>query len=108
VVVSEHSEHSFYTDVLEEGTASGLFVATHVPLRIGRRLEFFVTLDDDGPPFAGIGVVKWIRPYSETSDAPPGMGIEFHELPIGAFARITAFLRRRPPLLHDATITPNP
>jgi len=101
VAVSENSEHAFYTTLLEEGPASGLFVATHVPHRVGRQLDFVIALDDDGDPFVGVGVVKWIRQYSETSDAPPGMGIEFRELAPGALERIRTFLLRRAPLLHD-------
>ena len=107
VAISENSEHGFYTTLLEEGPASGLFVATHVPHRVGRRLEFVVALEDDGDPFVGSGVVKWIRQYSETSDAPPGMGIEFRELQPGALERITAFVLRRAPLLHDDSTNSN-
>jgi uncharacterized protein (TIGR02266 family) len=101
VALTLESEHNFYTGFLENASISGIFVATHTPGRIGDRVEFKIQLGDTEEPIVGVGRVRWLRQYSETSDTPPGMGLEFMELPPSSRRRIDEFLWSRTPLFFD-------
>jgi len=101
VSVSVQSEHNFYGGFLENASISGLFVATHTPARLGDRVEFAIDFGDTEGPVVGVGKVRWLRQYSDTSDAPPGMGLEFIELSADSRKRIDEFLWARTPLFFD-------
>lgn len=101
VEVSLESEHNFYAGFLENVSVSGIFVATHVTRAIGDRLDFSIDLHGADGPVSGVGEVRWIREYSETSEASPGVGLRFIELAPGGLEKIEGFLSARKPLFFD-------
>ena len=95
------SDHNFYSGLVENMSVSGVFVATHVLLRIGDRMQFSLRLGDSEELIHGTGEVKWTRQYSDTSDAPPGLGVRFVDLSCDARDRIHEFIRAREPILFE-------
>src|SRR3954451_8258819 len=78
--VSLESESNFYLGLTENLSEGGLYIATHVLKPIGTRLEVSFKLPQRPDPIRAIGVVRWVREYSETSDTPPGLGVRFEEI----------------------------
>jgi uncharacterized protein (TIGR02266 family) len=99
--VTVASEHNFYAGFAENLSVSGVFVATHTEHRVGDHIEFTLRIGDFEEALRGIGEVRWVRQYSETSDAPPGVGLRFLELEDAARRKIAEFLTRRDPLFFD-------
>lgn len=99
--VTVTSEHNFYAGFAENMSAGGIFIATHQLKKVGDRIDFALVLPGSSEPIRGSGVVRWVRVYSESSDAPPGMGIRFDALERGAQHRIEQFLAQREPLFYD-------
>ncbi len=99
--VSLGSDHNFYAGFVENISAGGVFVATHVLKPVGEHLELTIHLPDREEPLHAVGEVRWVREYSEASDVPPGMGVRFVQLPAGAQAAIERFLEHREPLFFD-------
>lgn len=99
--VTLESDHNFYAGFIENLSVSGIFVATHTKRQIGELVEFSIRFSKDEEPITGVGEVRWIRQYSETSDTPPGIGLKFKKLADGAPQRIAAFLKNRDPLFFD-------
>lgn len=99
--VTVSSEHNFYAGFVENMSHGGLFIATHQLKPVGERLEFSVHLPDEGGPIRGLGEVRWVRVYSESSNVPPGMGIRFLEVSDETNARIERFLAQREPMFYD-------
>jgi uncharacterized protein (TIGR02266 family) len=99
--VTVTSEHNFYAGFVENMSAGGIFIATHQLKPAGSRLEFCVNLPDREKPIRGVGVVRWVRVYSEASNVPPGMGIKFDQLDAESVAAIEEFLAQREPLFYD-------
>jgi uncharacterized protein (TIGR02266 family) len=99
--ISLESEHNFYAGFVENLSGSGLFIATHVVRPIGSHVEFSISIEDSAEPIKGLGEVRWIRQFSETSDAHPGMGLRFIELSTGGRERIERLLHGREPIFYD-------
>jgi uncharacterized protein (TIGR02266 family) len=99
--VTVTSEHNFYAGFAENMSAGGLFIATHQLKPVGERLEFTVNVPGIDQPIRGVGEVRWLRTYSETSNVPPGMGIKFEKLEPGSLRAIDEFLAQREPLFYD-------
>ncbi len=99
--VSVSSEHNFYAGFVENMSVGGLFIATHQLKPVGESVEFSVTLPGSDEPIRGSGEVRWLRTYSETSDASPGMGIRFNAIDSASVKRIEEFLAQREPLFYD-------
>jgi uncharacterized protein (TIGR02266 family) len=96
--VSLYSDSNFYAGFTENLSAGGLFVATHNLLKVGEAIDLTITLPNDKQIIAH-GVVRWLRVYNESSDSPPGMGIQF--LSLEGEDLIKDFLTARAPLFHD-------
>lgn len=99
--VTVASEHNFYAGFAENLSVSGVFVATHTEHRVGDHVEFKLRIGDSEEPIRGVGEVRWVRQYSETSDAPPGVGLRFLELGDEVQRKIAEFLTGRDPLFFD-------
>lgn len=99
--VTVTSDHNFYAGFAENMSVGGVFIATHQIKAAGDRIDFSLVLPGSDQPIRGSGVVRWVRLYSESSDAPPGMGIRFESLERGAQERIAEFLAQREPLFYD-------
>ena len=61
-----------------------------------------MNLPGSDKPIRGMGVVRWVRVYNETSNTPPGMGIKFEQIDAESVQAIEAFLAQREPLFYDA------
>ena len=101
IEVTVASDHNFYNGFSENISEGGLFVATHVPLPVGRSIDVEFTLPSAPRPIRVACVVCWIRPYREDSDVPAGMGLRFADLTAEDEALIAAFVRKREPIFYD-------
>jgi len=99
--VSLGSDHNFYAGFVENLSAGGVFVATHLLRPVGEVIELSVHIPDDDEVITGTGEVRWLREYNESSDVPPGMGVKFLTLADGAEKIIEKFLAQRDPLFFD-------
>jgi uncharacterized protein (TIGR02266 family) len=99
--VTVEGDHNFFTGLTENISEGGLFVATHVLREVGSRLPLEFTLPGRSAPIRATGQVRWIRIYSETSDAPPGMGLQFLDLSDEDKAAISHYVARRSPIFWD-------
>jgi uncharacterized protein (TIGR02266 family) len=99
--VSLGSDHNFYAGFVENLSAGGVFVATHLLRPVGEVIELSIHIPDDDEVVKGTGEVRWLREYNETSDVPPGMGVKFLSLAEGSEKVIEKFLARRDPLFFD-------
>ncbi len=93
------SPSQFYAGLTFDVSEGGLFVATYQPLAIGEEVEVELTLPTT--TVKAKGVVRWTRAPSDDSDAPPGAGLSFTELPDEGRTAIEELCRERPPLYHD-------
>ena len=64
-------------------------------------MAFSISLPEIESEIKGVGEVRWVREYSETSDVAPGLGLRFVSLVDGALVRIREFLGARDPLFFD-------
>jgi hypothetical protein len=98
--VTYASESNFYSDVT--GADVGLFVATYVVKPVGTPLAVRLTLPQIDEPIVVSGAVHWVREFSPSIEAPPGMGLALTHLPASHRSVIDAFMKVRAPILHDA------
>jgi Tfp pilus assembly protein PilZ len=93
------SESNFYSDVA--GQRVGLFVATFVVKALGTPIAMRLSLPQRGEPFLVRGVVDWVREFSPSIDAPPGMGVALDPLGSADQQAVAEFMKLRAPILHD-------
>jgi uncharacterized protein (TIGR02266 family) len=96
--VSLLSESNFYVGFTENLSESGVFVATYLVRPLGSLVEISLRLLGRDEPLSLRGEVRWVREYSSTSDAGPGMGIRFEAISDADRATITRFLATRDPI----------
>ncbi len=101
VEVTFRSEHNFYTGFTENISEGGLFVATHCPVPVGTTFPLSFTLQGVAEPIQVTCEVRWVRPYHEGLDAPPGLGVRFLDLQPAARSAIQHFLKARGPIFYD-------
>ena len=94
------SESNFYSNV--SGSEIGLFIATFVVKPPGTPLGVRLTFPQIDEPILVSGTVRWVREFSPSIEAPPGMGVALAPLPPGPQRAVSAFMKMRPPILHDA------
>jgi uncharacterized protein (TIGR02266 family) len=99
--VSLGSDHNFYVGFVENISAGGVFVATHMLKPVGEILELSIHIPNSDSMITGTGEVRWIREFSERSNVPPGMGVRFINLEPGSVEAIERFLARREPIFFD-------
>jgi uncharacterized protein (TIGR02266 family) len=92
------SESNFYVGFTENLSESGVFVATYLVRPLGSLVELSLRLLGRDEPLKVRGEVRWVRLYSPTSDAGPGMGIRFEAISEADRAEITKFLATRDPI----------
>jgi uncharacterized protein (TIGR02266 family) len=95
------SESNFYSGFTNDLSEGGLFVATHLVLPIGTRLDLEFSLPDDDTPIRAQGEVRWTREYNPSSDGAPGLGLRFLKLELADRDRIDAFVKLRETLFYD-------
>jgi uncharacterized protein (TIGR02266 family) len=100
--VDLESEDCLYAGLSYDVSAGGIFVATIDTPPIGARVEVIVTLPD-GTRLELAGVVRWVRePQQSSPGLPPGVGIEWDELPMDALRSLMHFAEMREPILWEA------
>jgi uncharacterized protein (TIGR02266 family) len=99
--VSLQSDSNFYIGLTENLSNGGIFVATHLVQPIGTVVALTLRLPNRKEPLKLGGRVKWIRDFSETLDAPPGMGIAFETISEDGVRAVHEFLAARTPLFFD-------
>jgi uncharacterized protein (TIGR02266 family) len=99
--ITLESESEFYSGFSENLSEGGIFMATHSLLAVGAPVAVAFTLPGLARKIRVEGHVRWVRIHSETSDMPPGMGIEFGPLSAEDFEVIQRFCKQRTPLFFD-------
>lgn len=99
--VSLGSDHNFYVGFVENMSAGGVFIATHMLKAVGEIFELSIHIPSSEAVISGTGEVRWVREYSERSNVPPGMGVRFIQLAPGSVEAIEQFLARREPIFFD-------
>ena len=99
--VSLGSDHNFYVGFVENMSAGGVFIATHMLKSVGEILELSIHIPSSDAKITGTGEVRWVREYSERSNVPPGMGVRFIHLESGSLEAIESFLAKREPIFFD-------
>ncbi len=100
LVVGIESESNFYIGCTENISDGGVFVATHSLFKIGSRVDLTIAMRYQ-EPIKATGTIRWLRPYSETNETPPGMGIRFDSLSEEDAERIREFANCRQPMFFD-------
>lgn len=72
---------SFVTDYSANVSRKGVFIRTSHPLAVGEKVRLRLQLPEGDAPFALDGVVKWVCTVRDKDRHPPGMGVEFVDLP---------------------------
>ncbi len=103
LMVSVDSDSNFYVGFTENLSDGGIFVATHAPRPIGCSVNLVIALPNQ-MPIRAKGTVAWVREYSESNEAAPGMGIRFDQLAPNDVNRILEFARARQPMFFDGEI----
>ncbi len=99
--VSLGSDHNFYVGFVENMSAGGVFIATHMLRAVGEIFDLAIHIPSSDAMITGTGEVRWVREYSERSNVPPGMGVRFIHLEPGSLEAIEQFLARREPIFYD-------
>jgi uncharacterized protein (TIGR02266 family) len=99
--VSLESESNFYMGLTENLSEGGLFIATHLVKPMGTKIEVSFKLPHVPQAIKAMGIVRWTREYSETSDTMPGMGVRFDSIDPQHVEQIREFLAARAPLFYD-------
>jgi uncharacterized protein (TIGR02266 family) len=100
VEVDFESESHFYTGLTENLSEGGIFIATFSPRPVGTEMDLTLKLPHQTEPIRTRGTVRWIREYSDSSDAQPGMGLKI-ALSERHLPAVRSFLSTRPPLFFD-------
>ena len=100
LMVNVDSDSNFYAGFTDNVSECGVFVATHALLRLGSTVDLSIALPHK-EPIRVRGTVRWLRPYSESNDAVPGMGIRFDRIAMKDAERIHEFTKARAPMFFD-------
>jgi len=101
VSVNMHTEHNFYTGIIEDISEGGLFVATCENIPEGTLIELALSLPEK-ECIRVKGEVRWARIYTEfNKDFSQGVGIQFLDLKDEDRIAIEHFIKLRKPLLYE-------
>jgi uncharacterized protein (TIGR02266 family) len=95
------SESNLYAGITNNLSEGGVFVATPELLAKGTVLDLEFSIPDGGPPIRTTAMVRWIREDLDSIEGPPGMGVQFVELPETAKRRLERFVELRDTLYYD-------
>jgi len=99
--VTFESDHNFFTGLTENISEGGLFIATHSSVQVGERFQITFSLKTMARPVQVMCEVRWIRPYHEGLEAPPGFGVRFLDLDPVIEKAIQNFLHARNPIFYE-------
>jgi len=103
VSVDFESDSNFYAGLTQNISAGGLFIATHRIRKVGERINLKFTLPGASKAIEVETEVRWIRENSSLmrTEASPGMGVRFIDMPPADAQLIQKFLESRESLLYD-------
>jgi uncharacterized protein (TIGR02266 family) len=99
--VSLGAAHNFYVGFAENMSTDGAFIATHMLKQPGEVLDLSIHIPGSDATIGGKCEVRWVRPYAEGMNLPPGVGVRFVQLAPGSYDALVQFLARRKPILFD-------
>ena len=76
-------------------SAGGIFLITQEPFARDTNLMIKFTLPDDDHPIEAVGTVVWVRSERHSPERPPGMGVQFMEIPKHDRERIRKFVEEQ-------------
>jgi uncharacterized protein (TIGR02266 family) len=95
------SESNFYVGLTENFSKGGVFIATHMTERVGTEIDVTLKLMPLETMMRAGGTVRWVREFSQHSEAPAGMGVQLEALGSEDLALIEAFAGRRAPIFFE-------
>ena len=103
VAVDFESDSNFYAGLTQNISTGGLFIATHRIRKVGERINLKFTLPGASKAIEVETEVRWIRENSSLmrTEASPGMGVRFIDMPPADAQLIQKFLESRESLLYD-------
>jgi len=103
VSVDFESDSNFYAGLTQNISTGGLFIATHRIRKVGERINLKFTLPGASKAIEVETEVRWIRENSSLmrTEASPGMGVRFIDMPPADAQLIQKFLESRESLLYD-------
>jgi len=102
VCIDVFSDHNFWTGLTMNMSEGGVFIATHHEVPVGTKIVLHMSLPFEDEPIVTLGEVRWTRPFSNDTDAHPGIGVQFVGLEGPAFEKIRKFVADvREPLFFE-------
>ena len=99
--VTYESENNFFKGFSEDISEGGLFLATHVPPKVGQTMTIKFTLPGVDRPIVTEAEVRWSREMNPASDTPPGVGLRFVTLSEEDRNTVERFVNHRDPLFFE-------
>lgn len=83
---------SFFTEFATNINEGGMFVETESPADLGAEIQLYFSLPELDDPICVEATVAWIS--DGKAESPPGMGVEFSQLPDETQRKINGVVRR--------------
>jgi len=93
IKINIEGEGAFLYDYSRDMSEGGVFICTKKPLKVGDNIKVRFILPELLEEIEAGGVVKWVNTPASV-DPPPGMGIEFINLPSEKKALIQEVIER--------------
>lgn len=111
LAITLQGANNFYTGLSEDISDGGVFIATHVRLAVGTPVTIWMTIPGSDAPTRVSGTVRWVREPSAIAKAenifggdrqlaeaaPPGIGVQFHDVSDATRKAIRGFMTCRRP-----------
>lgn len=96
--------HIFFTGITMDISEGGVFIATHQIYSLGTEFKLNLILGSEKLEISSI--VVWVRAEdsSRISGEEIGMGLKFMNLDEKSLSVISAFIKKREPLLYDSQL----
>src|SRR5947207_3310131 len=102
VCIDVFSDHNFWTGLTMNMSEGGVFIATHHEVPVGTTIVLHMSLPFEDEPIVTLGEVRWARAFSNESDTPPGVGVQFVGLDGNAAEKVKKFVATgRAPLFFE-------
>lgn len=111
LAITLQGANNFYAGLSEDISDGGVFIATHVRLAVGTPVTIWITIPGSDAPTRVSGTVRWVREPAAIAKAenifggdrqlaemaPPGMGVQFHNVSDTTRQAIRSFMTCRRP-----------
>jgi len=101
--VGVSSPHRFYTGLVRNISAGGLFIQTEADLSTGDEVDVRFTIPGSSHVFEKKAQVRWIRPHDPygADSTLTGVGVKFLELSDEEAKLLNAFIRDHDAIFYD-------